>query len=119
MKFNKAFKIYFYKEQSGKSPVEIWINKMLTLKEKNKIYDGLKKLQCEWPIGLPLTRHLENNLWEMRTYLGTRDSRLIFIIKNKNIFILHGFIKKTNKTPRNEINLALDRKEKLTFKGEI
>ena len=61
---------------------------------------------------MPLVRSLGEVLWELRTTLPTRISRIIFIVDNKDIILLHGFIKKTQKTPLNEIEIAERRRKK-------
>jgi phage-related protein len=107
MKCNKILALRFYKNSSGREPVKSWL-KMLNPQEQNKIYENLRTLQRQ-PMEMPIARYLENNLWEVRTSLSTRKSRVIFAIKNEQIVLLHGFIKKTQKTPRHDIDLALSR----------
>jgi phage-related protein len=64
-----------------------------------------------WPIGLPLVRPLGRELWEVRSSLPRgRIARVIISIAHGQLILLHGFIKKTQKTPQHEIDLALKRK---------
>jgi phage-related protein len=72
-------------------------------------------VEFSWPIGLPLVRSLGKELWEVRSnLLQGRIARIIFCIANKQVVLLHGFIKKTQKTPPSEIELALRRKREGT-----
>jgi phage-related protein len=59
---------------------------------------------------MPLVRKLADHLWELRTSLpAKREARLLFTASETHIVILHGFIKKSQKTPAHELNLALQR----------
>ena len=62
-----------------------------------------------WPVGMPLVRSLGKKLWEVRSSIPNGIARVIFIVKGKYAVLLHGFIKKTQKTPQKEIDLALKR----------
>lgn len=56
---------------------------------------------------------MKNGLFEVRTNLGNRIARVLFCIAGGHMVLLHGFIKKTQKTPQSDLNLALERKRKL------
>jgi len=59
---------------------------------------------------MPLCRSLGKGLWELRSNLASnRIGRLIFFVEDDEIFVVHGFIKKTQKTPPGEIALAFKR----------
>ncbi len=62
---------------------------------------------------MPLVRSLGDSLWEVRTNLPKRISRVIFCTRGNNIILLHGFIKKTGKIPKEDIRLAKRRMAKL------
>ena len=59
---------------------------------------------------MPLVRSLGDGLWEVRTGLPTRIARTLFFVHEGEIVVLHGFIKKTQKTPTEDKALALKRK---------
>jgi phage-related protein len=62
-------------------------------------------------MGLPLVRPLGRGLWEVRSSLSSgRIARVIFCIDDGEMFLLHGFIKKSQKTPQQDLDLALKRK---------
>ncbi len=69
------------------------------------------KVQYCWPIGMPLVRSLGHGLWEVRSRLDDRIARVIFHVEGKKMLLLHGFIKKTQKTPTHELDIALNRKK--------
>ena len=71
-------------------------------------------IQFRWPIGMPLVRSLGEGLWESRSGLRTRIARILFFIHAGEIVLVHGFIKKTQKTPPEDRALALKRKNAYT-----
>ena len=71
-------------------------------------------LQFGWPIGMPLVRKLADHIWEMRSSLPSRrEARLLFTASGEQIVVLSGFIKKSQKTPGTEIELAQKRLKEL------
>ena len=67
-----------------------------------------------WPIGMPYCRPLGLGLWEVRSDLTDgRSGRVIFCIIEGEMVLLHGFVKKTRKTPAQDIDLARKRKREL------
>ena len=58
---------------------------------------------------MPLVAHLENGIWEVRTRLSTRIARVLFVLDGDIMVLLHGFIKKGQKTPKPEFDLAKER----------
>ncbi len=62
---------------------------------------------------MPLARKLCNGIWEVRTELEDKISRVLFTMSENRIIILHGFIKKTEKTPKDDLNLAIKRMKQL------
>lgn len=108
MEFIKIIPVFFHKEESGNEPVRNWLNE-LSLKDRKIIGRDIRIVQMDWPVGTPLVKSLGNGLWEIRSNLDNRISRVIFIFVDSRIVLLHGFIKKTQKTPINEIELAIKR----------
>ena len=65
-------------------------------------------------IKMPHVRHLDGDLWEMR--LRGRDgiARAIYVtVRHRRVVILRVFIKKTQRIPRREIELALQRAQEV------
>ena len=67
-----------------------------------------------WPVGMPMVRPMGDGLWELRSVLDDTIARIFFTFYQNQIVLLHGFIKKTEKTPKSE--LALARKRKASFR---
>lgn len=97
--------VKFYREPSGREPVREWLLK-LDPKDRKIIGYDIKLVQEGWPIGMPLVGPLGNKLWEVRTDLDNRIARVIFMIDRSYMMLLNGFIKKSQKTPQAEIDLA-------------
>lgn len=58
---------------------------------------------------MPHSKHIENGIYELRTR-GKQEVRLLYCFRNHNYYVLHGFVKKSQKTPRKEIKIALVRR---------
>lgn len=67
-----------------------------------------------WPLGMPTCRPLGDGLHEVRTDLGrNRIARILFYIDRlERMVLLHGFIKKTQRTPEDDLALARKNKKK-------
>lgn len=71
-------------------------------------------MQFGWPIGLPLCRPLSGGLWEVRSSLPSRrEGRVLFCFFDGRLIALHAFIKKSQKTQPDELNLAKQRMKDL------
>lgn len=100
----------FYRSDNGREPVREWL-KSLEPDERKVFGEDIKDVEFSWPIGMPLVRSLGRGLWEVRSDLPRgRIARVIFCVEREGMVLLHGFIKKTQKTPQREIDLALKRK---------
>jgi phage-related protein len=101
----------FYRSDAGREPVREWL-KGLNLADRKVIGEDVKDVEFSWPIGMPLVRSLGNDLWEVRSSLPRgRIARVIFCVEQGCMVLLHGFMKKTQKTPQPDIDLALKRKK--------
>lgn len=86
--------------------------KSLDAEDRRIIGEDIKDVEFSWPIGMPLVRALGRELWEVRSSLPHRRiARVIFCVQKDCMVLLHGFMKKTQKTPGQEIDLALKRKK--------
>src|SRR3990167_6875921 len=108
MKLIQQIEVYLYQEESGKSPVRMWLQK-LSQDDRKIIGRDIKKIQISWPVNNLLVKPLGNKMWEIRIKLDNRIARIIFVFHEGKIILLHGFIKKTEKTPLQEIDLAKKR----------
>ena len=103
----------FYETPQGSEPVREWL-KGLASEARRKIGFDLKGLEYGWPVGMPLCRSLGRGLWELRSSLPDgRIARVIFCLHQAELVILHGFIKKTQKTPDSDLALARQRMKEL------
>ena len=99
----------FYCTLGGREPVREWL-KGLPVADRKIIGTDIKDIEFSWPVGLPLVRPLRHGLWEVRSNITDgKIARVIFCVDQGQMFLLHGFIKKTQKTPRGDMNLALKR----------
>jgi phage-related protein len=101
-------KVIFYRTETGNEPVREWLQS-LTREEKKSIGEDIKTIQSGWPLGMPLIRKLESDLWEIKSYLKNRTARVLFTIIEDNMILLHGFIKKSQKIPKQDLQLARKR----------
>lgn len=98
--------VVFYQTSSGASPVVEWLREMAR-EDRRQLGLDLLRVQENWPIGMPLCRSLGGGMWEVRSsLLGGKIARLLFCLHGGEIFVLHGFIKKTQKTPAQDLKLA-------------
>lgn len=104
------FEVVFFATRAGNEPVLEWL-RTLTKDEKITIGSDLRTVQMGFPIGMPLCRPLGDGLFEVRSSLPTRkEARLIFFQQGRDLIVVNGFIKKTQKTPDEEIGKARTRK---------
>jgi phage-related protein len=104
----------FYELPSGREPVREWL-KALDRDDRKVIGEDIKDVEFSWPIGMPLCRALGRGLWEVRSQLARgRIARVLFGIHEGQMVLLHAFIKKTQKTPDSDLDLALKRLKEAT-----
>ena len=104
--------VLFYRTASGRDVIKEWL-RSFDKADRAILGEDLKTVQIGFPMGLPLCRSLGQSLWEVRSSLpGNREARMIFFhdSKAKSLVVVHGFIKKSQKTPKAEIEIALKRK---------
>jgi phage-related protein len=110
---SKKLTARFYVSPLGNAPVRDWLMG-LEQGDRRVIGKDIQKVEFGWPIGMPYCRPLGRSLWEVRCNLsGGRIARVIFALVNGDMVLLHGFEKKTQKTPSQDIELALKRKKEL------
>lgn len=106
--------VRFYRSASGREPVLEWL-RGLDRDDRRTIGLDLMRVQFGWPIGMPLVRSLQEGLWEVRSSLPSRQiARLILCCHDQTLIVLHGFIKKTQKTPADDLTLAKRRLKEVT-----
>jgi phage-related protein len=100
--------VNFYRTDAGNEPVRDWL-KELPRDDKRIIGEDIKTAQLGWPLGMPLIRKMDKNLWEVRSSLPCAIARVLFTVDASQMILLHGFIKKSIKTPQNELKTATAR----------
>lgn len=107
----KKLEVVFYRSEQGIEPVRNWLKGLLKA-DKMAIGEDIKTVQFGWPLGMPIVCGLGHGLWEVRTRLsGGRIARTIFFMDGNIMVLVVGFIKKTQKTPQSELELAKKRKK--------
>lgn len=96
----------FYRSASGNEPVREWLLK-LSSEDRKIVGTDIAKGEFGWPIGMPTCRALGNGMWEIRSQLtGGRIARVLFTVFEGRMVLLHGFVKKSQKTPREALLVA-------------
>lgn len=104
--------VSFYRTEAGNEPVREWLTE-IPREHKRMIGTEIKTVQIGWPIGMPVVRKLEKGLWEVRVNLVDTIARVLFTVDGNVMVLLHGFIKKSQKTPASDLETARQRKATL------
>ena len=110
--FRNARPVVFYRSDNGREPVREWLQS-LSKEDRKRIGRDILTLQLGWPSGMPIARKLEPGLWEVRTRLDHAIARVVFTDSDGSFILLHGFVKKTRKTPLGALRVARQRLEQL------
>jgi phage-related protein len=100
--------VVFYRTMAGNEPVRQWL-KDLKREDRRAIGQDIKTAQYGWPLGMPLIRKLEPGLWEVRSHIAPGVARVIFTVDKGTMVLLHGFVKKSQKTPLEDLRTARQR----------
>ncbi len=103
----------FFRTEGGGEPIREWL-KGLPPEDRKRIGEDIKTVEFGWPIGMPVCRPMGGGIYEVRSSLAqNRIARVLFYIDKKGrMVLLHGFIKKTQKTPNEDLDLARRNKNK-------
>ena len=104
--------VRFFATSVGNEPVREWL-KSLPASERRAVGEDIKTVQFGWPLGMPLVRKLAKDLWEVRIHLADRIARVLFTVIGHTMVLLHGFIKKSQATPSEELDVARQRLQQL------
>ena len=99
--------VRFYRTTSGKEPVRDWLIEQVSLGARKAIGADIKTVQFGWPIGMPVVRKMEPGLWEVRSSIPEGIARVLFTVVGADMVLLHGFVKKTQATPKADLALAV------------
>ena len=91
-----------------------WLRGLRLPDDWKRIGEDIKTVEFGWPIGMPVCRPLGDGIYEVRTTLAqNRIARVLFYIdKRRRMVLLPGFIKKTQQTPNEDLELARSNKTK-------
>ena len=95
----------FFRTTQGNEPVRDWL-KALAAPDRKTIGEDIKTVQFGWPLGMPVVRKLAADLWEVRSDINDGIARALFTIQGDTMVLLHGFVKKSQKTPATDLDLA-------------
>jgi phage-related protein len=100
----------FFETDSGNEPVRDWLKDHVPAAARKTIGGDIKTVQATWPIDKPLVDNLAPGLWEVRSTHNKIDYRVIFMLDGSTMVLLHGFTKRSGKTRKADLDLAIDRK---------
>ena len=99
--------VRFYRTTTGKEPVRDWLIEQVSLGARKAIGADIKTVQFGWPVGMPVVRKMEPGLWEVRSNIPEGIARVLFTVVGADMVLLHGFVKKTQATPKADLALAV------------
>lgn len=101
--------VNFFRTEAGNEPVREWLSE-LAREDRRAVGTDIMTVQFGWPIGMPVVRKMGSDLWEVRTDLKDTIARVLFTVESGAMVLLHGFIKKSDKTPASDLATAKRRK---------
>lgn len=115
----KRIEAIFYRTTAGGEPVREWLKGLETIEDRKQIGVDIKTVEFGWPLGMPVCRPMGDGLYEVRSKLsGDKIARVLFYVDMRGrMVLLHGFIKKTQKTLQPDLELA--RKNKRFHEAEL
>lgn len=104
----------FYRNENRTEPVRYWLQG-LDRESRKRIGADIATVEYGWPVGMPTCRPMGSGLWEVRTNLEDgRIARVLFCLVEDHMILLHGFIKKTQNTPKADLDVARKRMKEVT-----
>jgi phage-related protein len=118
-KQGKQIPAVFFRTAAGGEPVRGWLKALPSSNDRKRVGEDIKTVEFGWPLGMPVCRPLGGGIYEVRTSLEqNRIARVLFYIDRKcRVVLLHAFIKKSQKTPDEDLELA--KKNKNKHQGEL
>ncbi len=110
----KKLPVAFYATPGGNEPAREWLLGLDT-ESRRIVGTDIATAEFGWPVGMPLVKSLSDGLLEVRSNITNgRIARVIFVIHSGPMVLLHGFVKKTRKTPKPDLALARKRAKEIT-----
>jgi phage-related protein len=92
----KRLPAIFFDTASGAEPVRVWLQSLAS-EDRRRIGNDIRLIEYGWPIGPPTCRPLGKGLYEVRTTLKDRISRVLFTICDGEMILLHGSSRRVSK----------------------
>ena len=108
--------VRFFRSTQGNEPVREWLRAQPAA-DRKAIGEEIRTVQLGWPLGMPVVRKLQADLWGVRVRLHDGIARVLFTIEDQEAVLLHGFIKKSQKIPADELATATGRLKQLRTSG--
>jgi len=105
--------VRFYRSASADEPVRRWLMEEVSVDARRAIGGDVKTVQLGWPLGMPLVRKMDDRLWEVRSSIPEGSARILFTTELRDMVLLHGFVKKSQKTPKADLELAKKRRDEV------
>lgn len=95
--------VLFFKSEAGNEPVRDWLKNMPAI-DKKTIGTDIKTIQFGFPIGMPLVRKMDANLWEIRSHISNGIARIFL-----RWMVILWFYQKSQSTPKSDLELSKQR----------
>jgi phage-related protein len=86
----------------------------LSKEHRRLVGDDIFTVEIGWPIGMPTCRPMGSGIFEVRTDLPNGTiARVLFCVEDGCMYLLDGFVKKTQKTPQSSLEIAKSRRKEI------
>jgi phage-related protein len=109
----KVIQAVFYRNSAGTEPVRDWLLMEMDAADRKIIGTDIRTVEMGWPIGMPVCRPIGDGLYEVRSNIVNGVARVLFCAHGGKMVLLHGFVKKSQKTPDGDLALARKRKKEV------
>jgi len=105
--------VRFFRTATGREPVRDWLKDEVSEDARRAIGADIKTVQLGWPLGMPLVRKIDGDLWEVRCNIPGGIARVLFTLSGAQMVLLHGFVKKSQSISATDLALAKRRKKEV------
>lgn len=100
--------VVFYETEMENQPCRDFLLE-LDKEDRQEVGADIFSVQKGFPLGLPLCKKIMNDLWEIRSNISDGICRVFFTVSENTIVLLHGFKKKSQKIPLEEMEIIKSR----------
>ncbi len=110
-----TFLVSYWRNQSGRAPVEKYIDDIDNKEERAELFSALKGIQEHGTDVLGVEfRQIDGKLWELKIRTHGNQHRIFYVVlKGNEMILLHAYLKKTPKAPLREIETTKQRMKQL------